>query len=160
MRGNPSFIVPLRFPEQRSSRGEKCLAEYHRRNSQRPQQRLPIVKSLRTSPNVTCEEALMIEGYLAIAVEPLRKAADCRLHLGNLSFVHDAGVLKKQRNTYSGRTLNLSIGLNVRRDFRTTESFCICSLRWNAMSCSETGLLTRRTIAQPYPSPRASPSTI
>src|SRR5882762_11050409 len=60
----------LRFPEKLSSRGDECLAKYHRRHRQSSQQRPPVVKRLCASPNVACEEALVIERNLSVAIQP------------------------------------------------------------------------------------------
>src|SRR5439155_23186758 len=60
-------------PKNSSSGGDKRLAKNHRCNRQSSQKRLSVVERLGAASPITSEEALVIVGRLAIAVEPLRK---------------------------------------------------------------------------------------
>src|SRR6516164_793374 len=73
----------LSLPEKPPSGGNKCLAEYNRGHSHRPQHRTSIVESLRTSRQVTCVECLKVPRSLAILIQPVRKLGHRLANLSN-----------------------------------------------------------------------------
>src|SRR3989442_10067490 len=142
----------LRFPEESACRGHKCLAKYHWRDRHNSQERLSVIQRLGASPQSARKETLIIVGRLAVAIEPLDKPGDGSLNFLCSRFSHLIELICPTVHE-RGKTWKLSIRLNLSIDCSIVFSFSICSLRWNLMSSSETGLSIWRKKAQKYPSP-------